>query len=301
MIGPTVFRLNEDLLDFALQVQPDLIFIYRGTHVFAKTVRKLKRAVNKTFVIGYNNDDPFAPQYPRWKWRHFMASVPEYDLTLAYRKHNIAEYLVAGAKRVELLRSWFIPEQNYPVKLTDAEKDKYGCDVVFIGHYEDDGRLDYLEEIVRRGWHLRIFGPGYEWDPVIRYSLWLSGQMPVQLLWGEDYNKALCGAKIALCFLSQLNRDTYTRRCFEIPASGTVLLSKYTDDLANLFSANQEAMFFKDSEELCSAIKCLITNETQRRQIAKSGRQRVWNDGHDVVSRMQKLLVWVNEQKGEQR
>lgn len=297
MVGPVISRLNNDLLDFTLQVQPDFVFIYRGTHIYAKTVRKIQQALENTLVIGYNNDDPFAPQYPQWKWRHFLASVPDYDLTLAYRKHNIDEYLSIGAQRVELLRAWFIPDRNYPVELTEIEKEQYECDVVFIGHYEDDGRLECMEEIVRRGWHLRIFGPSYEWDPVIRHSPLLAGHVSVRLVWGDEYNRALCGAKIALCFFSQLNRDTYTRRCFEIPASGTVLLSKYTSDVASLFLADQEAVFFRNAKEMCMAIDSLLINNVKRNQMAKSGTRRVWNDGHDVVSRMQKVLDWINEVK----
>jgi spore maturation protein CgeB len=299
MFGPSVTKLNNDLFDFAIQVQPDVIFIYRGTHVYVKTVLKIQKALKKTLVIGYNNDDPFAPQYPWWQWRHFLASVPQYDLTLAYRKHNIAEYLAIGAKRVELLRSWFIPERNYSVQLTDAEKEQYACDVVFIGHYENDGRLACLEEIARQGWRLRIYGPGYEWDPIIRHSPLLAEHLPVRLVWGDDYNRALCGAKIALCFFSQLNRDTYTRRCFEIPASGVVLLSKYTDDMASLFQVDEEVAFFKDAKDMCVTIDSLLTNDVKRHQIAKSGTKRVWDDGHDVVSRMQKVLDLINEVKGK--
>lgn len=300
MVGPAVSKLNNELFDFAMQVQPDFIFIYRGTHIYAKTVKKIQQALKNTLVIGYNNDDPFAPHYPKWLWRHFLACVSEYDLTLAYRQHNIDEYRAAGARRVQLLRSWFIPERNYPVALTDGEKEKYECDVVFIGHYEDDGRLECLEEIARRGWRLRIFGPGYEWDPVLRHTPLLAGHMPVQLVWGQDYNRALCGAKIALCFFSKLNRDTYTRRCFEIPASGTVLLSKYTDDVASLFLTDQEAVFFRDAKEMCAGIDSLLADETRRSQIARAGTQRVWRDAHDAVSRMQCMVAWVDEIAGEQ-
>jgi spore maturation protein CgeB len=301
LTGPAVSRLNRELLDLVLQVKPDVVFVYRGTHVYPRTLQAMQRQLRGTVVVGYNNDDPFSPHHPRWMWRHFLSGIPHYDLVLAYRQHNVAEYLAAGARRVELLRSWFVPERNHPVQLTEAEKEQYACDVVFIGHYEDDGRLAYLEEAARRGWHLRIFGPGYDWDPVIRNSPLLAGHVPVRLLWGEDYNRALCGAKVALCFFSQLNRDTYTRRCFEIPASGTVLLSKYTDDVAGLFRADQEAVFFRDANEMCASIENLLVDESLRSRIAHAGTQRVWDDGHDVVSRMRNVLAWVNEIAGERR
>mgnify|MGYP006091382301 CR=1 FL=1 len=297
MIGPTVSKLNNDFFDFAVKVQPAFIFIYRGSHIRASTVRKIQQSLKNTYVIGYNNDDPFAVEYPWWQWRHFLASVPLYDLTLAYRKHNIDEYLAVGAKRVELLRSWFIPERNYPMELTQLEKEQYACDVVFVGHYEDDGRLACMEEIVRRGWRLRIFGPGYEWDPVIRNSPILAGHMPVRLVWGNDYNLALCGAKIALCFFSQLNRDTYTRRCFEIPASEILLMSRFTEEMSSLFSADHEAVFFKDVDSMAIRIEALLMDEAQRIKIARAGRKRVLSDGHDVVSRMQSVLGWINEMR----
>ena len=102
-------------------------------------------------------------------------------------------------------------------------------------HIVPDQRVALLESIVRRGWHLRLFGPGYDWDLVIHRSPELAGQVPVRLVWGEEYNRALCGARVALCFLSKLNGDTYTRRCFEIPAARTFILSEYSDDLASLF------------------------------------------------------------------
>ncbi len=298
MVGPVVSRLNNDLFDFALQVKPDFIFIYRGTHIYAKTIKRLQKEIRNTLVIGYNNDDPFAPQYPRWFWRHFLASVPLYDLTLAYRKHNIAEYLAIGAKRVELLRSWFVPERNYPVELTDAENEQYACDVVFIGHYEGDGRLAYMEEIVRQGYHLRVFGP--EWDKVKLSTTGLGNMLPIKALRGDQYNVALNASKIALCFLSKLNRDTYTRRCFEVPAAKTMLLTEYSEDLASLYSEGVDVDFFRNSDELIEKIHKYLNDEALRNKVASSGFQRVKVDGHDVVSRMRQVIDWTLDiQKNE--
>ncbi len=298
LVGPAIRCLNRDLIATAMHFKPEMLFVYRGTHVTRDTLRVIKEAMPDCVLTGYNNDDPFSPAYPPYLWRHFLAAVSVYDLMLAYRQANLVEYSNVEARRVELLRSWFVPERNHPVELSAAEKKSFEADVVFVGHYEDDQRLECLEEIVRQGVRLRLFGPGYDWDPVIRKSAVLNGLVPVRLVWGEDYNRALCGAKIALCFLSKLNRDTYTRRCFEIPATGTLMLSEYSDDLSSLYKAGMEADFFRNRDEMMEKIRYYLANDEVRKRVAFAGHQRVIEAGHDVVSRMRQLITWVEGMKG---
>lgn len=300
--GPIVWKLNRDLISAATEFVPDVVFVYRGTHITASTLNKLKGLLPKVTLVGYNNDDPFAKGHPYSLWRHFFKAVPIYDLMLAYRHHNLDDFLRIGAKRVELLRSWYFPERNHPVGLSAEDSEKYECDVVFIGHYEADDRKQYLEELVRQGFKLRLFGPGYDWNPVLEDSQELKSHIPVSLVWGEEYNKALCGAKVALCFLSKLNRDTYTRRCFEIPATRTLMLSEYTDDLASLYKGGEEADYFRTQDELIGKVRLYLGDEKLRLVVAANGYQRVMTDGHDVVSRMKQVLGWVasvklNEEK----
>ncbi len=292
LLGPLVRRLNRDFVEAVQRISPDLAFIYRGTHITSRTLQAARNLVPGCIFIGYNNDDPFAPGQRRSLWRHFLAALPEYDLVLAYRPANLDDYRSAGAQRVKLLRSWFVPERNYPMTLDDEESLRFESDVVFVGHYESDQRLEYLEEVMRQGFRLRLFGPGYDWDPMIARSELLASQVPVQLVWGEDYNRALCGAKIALCFFSKLNRDTYTRRCFEIPATRTLLLSEYSDDLAGLLKLGKEADYFRNKEEMIDKIRMYLENPVLRRSVADAGSRRVWSDGHDVVSRMRQVLAW---------
>jgi spore maturation protein CgeB len=300
IIGPTLDRLNAELINAAVQFNPKLIFIYRGTHITPQTITEIKQRLPDCVVYGYNNDDPFADGHSPWLWRHFLKSVPKYDLVLAYRKHNIDEYLAIGAQRVELLRSWFISERNFPVKLTEIEKEQYECDVVFIGHYEDDGRLAFLEEIVRQGYHLRVFGP--EWDKVKLSPAGLGSMLPIKALRGAQYNSALNASKIALCFLSKHNRDTYTRRCFEIPAAKTMLLAEYSEDLASLYNEGIDVDFFRNSGELIEKIGMYLSDDTLRNNVASSGYRRVQIDKHDVVSRMRQVIEWtLNMQKQKQR
>lgn len=295
--GPLISKINNDLIKLVKEKKPEAIFIYRGTHVLPSVLKKIRRISPETTLVGYNNDDPFSPKQPRWVWRHFLNGIPDYDLMLAYRHHNMDEYKTAGAKRVDLLRSWYVAENNFPAELSAEDHKKFDCDVVFIGHHEPDGREHFLKEIVRRGVNFKLFGPGKDWVNVATQVKELQQFVPVTPLWGQDYNKALCASRIALCFLSKLNRDTYTRRCFEIPASGTFMLSEYTDDLASLYKEGEEIEFFRSKAEMLEKIDYYLKNDEKRKQIALGGLDRVRKDGHDVVSRMNQLVTWIRDIK----
>jgi hypothetical protein len=272
-----------------------MVFIYRGTHIYAKTLRALRVMLPHAVLVGYNNDDPFAPGHVPGLWRHFIAGLKQLDLALAYRFANIEDFRRAGAPRVELLRSWYIAQRNHPAVLTMQQRAEFECDVVFIGHYEPDMRLDCIAAAVDAGYKVRIFGPDYEWEPVLKNHPTLSQLLPVKLVWGSDYNLALCGAKIALAFLSKLNRDTYTRRSFEIPASGVLMLSEYTDDLAGLFQPGVEADYFGYPQELVNKLNLYLHDDAKRLEVAAAGHHKVQQAGHDVVSRMKMMMDWVQE------
>ena len=115
------------------------------------------------------------------------------------------------------------------------------------------------------------------------------------MVWGEDYNNALCNSKIALCFLSKVNNDTYTRRCFEIPATETLLMSEKTSDLTSLFQENNEAVFFEKINDFGEKLDKLLNNKNEIKRIARNGNMRIWKDGHDINSRVKYIIKIINE------
>lgn len=285
--GPQIIKINHDFLAKARLFMPDLIFIYRGTHVTASTILQLKKQLPNCKVFGYNNDDPFAPGHSHWIWKHFINAIPEYDMVFAYRKHNLNDFLRAGAKRVELLMPWFIPEKDYPITINNSEDKKFLYDVVFVGHYEQDHRMIYIKTLVESGINFRLFGPDWNRAPE---SAWLAKLNPIVAVRGTNYTRTLCSTRIALCFLSKLNRDTYTRRCFEIPATKTMMLCEFSEDIASLFRQGEEADFFRNPDEMMAKIGKYLDNDYLRMTIAEAGFKRVHQDGYDVVSRMKSVI-----------
>lgn len=159
--------------------------------------------------------------------------------------------------------------------------------MAFIGHFENDERIDYLKKVAEANITFGLFGPA--WDRAPNYH-WLQKYQPVLPVRGSHYRKTMLSTKIALCFLSSLNRDAYTRRCFEIPAMGVFMLCQYSDDLAKLFDDGIDVVFFRNQDEMMEKISYYTCHDELREQIARNGRSRVLRDKHDVVSRMDYVL-----------
>lgn len=292
--GLASIRMNVALRRAVSENKPDIVLVWRGTHVFPSTYRYIKQTCGSV-IISYNNDDPFAPRvhskvpwHHHFKWYWYHKSHPLVDLVLVFRTVNLSETMPLGARQTAVMMPYFIPDKDRPVVLSEEELERFSCDVVFAGHYEPDGREKYIKGLVKAGLHVRLFGGKYWTSEVLGETASYFGK--VREAQGEDYVKALCSAKICLCFLSKMNRDTYTRRCFEIPACGALLLSERTPDLQRLFREDEEAVFFSTVEELVEKSQWLISHPDHLTRISAAGMRRVHKDGHSVDDRAKQFV-----------
>lgn len=294
ILGTSLFFLNTELLRKAKKERPDWILFWRPTHVLPKSVDRLREFGIK--ISSYNNDDPFGPTvhgntpwHHRFLWFWYLRCISKIDKNFYYRQINCKEAVEFGASNVSLMMPYFIPWRDRPIVLNQAELLRFAADVIFVGHYEPDGREIRIRALMNSGIQVKIYGASKYWSRDILGDLY-DRLEPIQPVEGDDYAKALRGAKICLAFLSKLNRDTYTRRCFEIPACGGLMLAERTKDLTNMFIEDEEACFFSSDEELLDKVRWLLANPSIRERIAASGMNRVWKDGHDVSSRAKQFL-----------
>lgn len=292
IVGPAVFKINRDLIRHVKEIKPDLIFIYHGAHIFPSTIRKSRQ--DGSIVFGFNNDDPFSCTTPKYAYRHYIKSLPEYDWIFAYRSKNLADYKKLGFNNTSLLRSYYIKEKNFPI--AELPTKKYYHDIVFIGHFEDDGREEYIKCLMEDdGIDFHLYGT--LWDRS-KYAMEIRSRFGEIKPLYDDYNLALNGTKIALSFLSKTNSDTYTRRSFEIPATKTFMLSQYTNDLNSMFKEGVEAEYFRDKEEMMNKIRYYLKHDTEREKIALAGYERLLRDGHEVKDRAREIIKTFEEIRG---
>lgn len=294
LIGPVLAKINKDLYDQVCNFKPDLIFVYRGTHIWSKTIEKIKKL--DIIVFGYNNDDPFGKEYPWYVWRNFIGSIKFYDHLFVYRQKNQDDLLKIGYKKFSQLRSYYIKEHNY--NILNISDERFNSDVSFVGHFEDDGRDQMLKSLFDNGIKLKVFGDE-SWKNSKYYTWFTKNCGSIYQLNKNDYNLALNCSKICLVFLSKRNNDTYTRRCFEIPAAGSLMLSEYTNDLDGMFKKGQEADYFFSSQDLLEKVKFYLSHEGVRKKVAIAGHERLLKDGHEIHNRAQEIINIYKKIKNE--
>lgn len=283
-LGPRIVQMNLALLARVEKLRPEVLFVFRGDQIFPSTLAAIKQ--RGVYVVGWHNDNPFSSKYPWYIWRHFRRSIPLYDRLYAYRAANLEDFRRAGCPRNEILRSFFIRELNHPIASPDR---RYSCEVSFSGHWESDGRDDYIAALLDAAEiDFKLWGTLWERSPLFPRIEKRLGR--IQPVYKETYNTALGSSKIALVFLSGLNQDTYTRRCFEIPAARTFMLAQYTAHLASLFTEGTEAEYFRSPGEMMDKIRYYLGDESARTQIANAGHARLHRDGHEALDRTRQVL-----------
>lgn len=267
--------------------KPKYCLIWRLTLITPNDLSVLKIASPETTFLSYNNDNPFGEKYKygslhqRRLWINFKKSIRHYDVNLVYRPSNIIQYACLGSKNTLLFPPSFIEERVPPFE----EKKEFENEIVFVGHCTPK-RLKFINTLINEGINVRIFG-----------TLWTNGLVSEKYIYGEiqsvrgdAYYQLIANSKIVLSFLSELNEDVYTRRSFEIPACGSVMLSQRTPELLSCFEEGVEAEYFSDELELVEKAKSLLQDQQKIDRIRKAAYKKARTGGFEIKSRVANLI-----------
>ncbi len=289
-IGPRISKINQALVQKCVSFQPDLVFIYTGILIFAKTIAKIKCKTN-ALVFSYNNDDPFASFYPKYHWRHYKGAITQCDYNFVFRHKNVNDIREQYQCEADILRAYYIDEKNFPC--LPEERLQHTPEVIFMGHYEPDERSEFIQALMDKGVQVGV--------PAEHYSGFAKENEKLTALENnrKDYNRYLCSCKIPLIFLSKINHDTYTTRCFEIPAAGAFILSPFNEDMASMFEEDKEAVYYRNKEEFVEKVCYYLTHDEERETIAEAGRERLLKDGHEAKDRARQIVATYMKMRNE--
>ena len=276
--GLKMRAFNHAIIESVNNFKPDLIFLYRCYHIYGKTVEIISK---KTVVFSYNNDDPFSNVPSKAYFRHYIADARFCHLNYVYRKKNITDFEHIRIRNCKVLLPYYRQEANYYI---DCEKD---IPIAFLGHFENDGRDKLILSLKSVGLPVVVFGDE-QWKSAPLYKEIADVVKPAKR--GTAYNETINRCQILLVFFSKLNHDTYTRRCFEIPASKGVMLCEYTDDMNDLYPEDKCALYFRNEEELISKAKFLLQNPEIRERLLENAYTRLKELGGSEYERCQEII-----------
>jgi len=291
LIGSTVSRYNRDVLAAVADFCPDLVWFEKASFAWRKTIFQIR--ARGIFTIHQNDDDPFGPRRDPG-WRLILEALPEYDLHLLPRRVSLEEYRNAGARDV----FWFIPAHEstfYPPPESWSDVDRT-IDVSFIG-FPHDKRPRYMRELwERHGIRTLVWGdsrwgrgfPRAKLPAEVRRELYQGGSLTY-----DQFRETIWRSRINLGFCSNLNRDEFSGRSFQIPASGGFLLAEDTPGHREMFTDGQEAVFFNSIDDCAEKIRRYLPDEEARLRIAKAGQLRSAASGYDYDSRVAEVLKYI--------
>jgi spore maturation protein CgeB len=279
--GPAVAAMNRAIIQQAAGIDYDWAWVDKGTWIYPETVEALKKG-GRSLAIHYTPD----PAIVFHKTRHFIRSIPVYDILITTKTYETDKYKQHGAQKVIFAHQGYDEDIFQPRDIEPEQRNRLQSDVLFIGHCEKH----YYRRV--RAAHEAAAGMAVwgRWGRQAMLHPWLKKIHQGEGIWHVEYAEALCCAKIGLGLLSRLAPDRSTTRTYEIPACGTFMLAERTEEHRSLFEEGKEAEFFETDEELKDKLKYYLSHDDARMKIGRAGRERCVRSGYSNKERLKGAL-----------
>jgi len=282
--------MNAEIVHIAKIFQPELLVVFKGTHVLPQTLKTLKGL--GVYLTLFYPDVSFLCHGP-----HIPRCMPLYDWIFTTKSFGITDLRKSlGISKVECLLHGFDPDIHRPFSVGGKSLAFWESDASFIGTWSPK-KERFLAEVAKRLPSIKLRVWGYLWEKSIQDVLRPAIQ-GAQIL-GDVYPLAIQCSKVNIALLSEArlgasSGDQVTSRTFHIPASGGFMLHERTDEFLELFREGEDAACFDSPDELVQKIEYYLDHEEERERIRLAGHRRcIAEHSHD--RRAQRIIDHYNE------
>lgn len=248
----------------------DAVWVDSGELFGADCIKLLTSYCPRTVL--FSPDDPTGGRDGR-RFDSLVAALPAYDLCVTMRDPTLADFHRLGARRAIKVWRSYDEVAHRPPSADEMASWPYRGGVAFIGTWmRRENREDILLTLLQRGVPVSIWGGGWRksrhWNQ-LRHA-WRGGA-----LYGRDYCRAIAGADACLGFLSAQNRELHTKRSFEIPYIGGLLVAERTSEHLQIYDEDRQAIFWTDAEECVDKCLAVLADPARGQAIRTAGMKRV--------------------------
>lgn len=208
--------------------------------------------------------------------------ISRYALAVSSAPYLLEKATQYRAKSTAILLQTVDSDYYKPMDLSDAEKLRYGCDVVFAGQWQKDRETDIAElrrfdfKIFGENWHraedianIASLYHGTAWTDRVRV-IYNAARIGYNRIW---QNFPIHGGNL---------------RSYEIAACGAPQIITWSQQLANYFEDGREVIFYRDSAELRKKLEFYLERPDELAAIGREARRKV-ESRHDCRIRMREL------------
>lgn len=273
--------LGERIAARADHFRPDMILALAQAPLAPAVIERLKK-LDIPIIFWFVENHRATPY---WK-----TVAPHYDYFFAMQKGEFLDDLArAGARYAAYLPQAADPAVHHPAKIPQAQMEKYGSPLSFMGAGYPNRRKFFagLLDLPLAVW-------GTEWD--LNTPLGQRVKNANRRMAPEEYVKVFLASGINLNLHSSLSHpgidpimDFVNPRTFEIAACGAFQLTDHRSELPEMFKIGEEIEVFHTVEELRDKIAYYLPRPDEREKIAKAGMRRVLKE-HTFVHRLAEMM-----------
>lgn len=288
-----VYDYNSHIEKLVKNINPDLVFVYKGQYLRPELLEKIKTYYKVPLVLFYP-DISYRDQGP-----YIYETLKYYDSiysTKSFGFHELDESNIDVPFR-------FVPHGADTLvhrKLGVRIPPKFQCDVSFTGSFSKK-KMNVISTLDRSLSHsntideasIKVWGNG-----------WVNSMIPdnykvVKIQGyataGDSYVASINGSRINLGILYEGSEktkfyDKITSRTFHIPACGGFMIHERSEELADYFEEDKEIVCYSSNEELSLKCKYYLENENERLKIAQKGYERSQRD-HTLIKRAEVIFT----------
>lgn len=276
------WRLNKKLIAIARSYKPDFFLEAGGWNILPDTVNALRNMGIRTAL--WTIDAP-------WTFGPIREAAPHYDFVFTGGSEAYELLEDSHIKQLHWLPFACDPDSHRPVKVSSADKKKYGSDICFVGSGGEMyfQRRIFLESLI--DFDLGIWGPGWETLPAqsplrrfikggqVRPGEWVKIFSASQIVFHSHYRDP---SGTIPCYQA-------APRVYEALACGSFLIVDRQPDVLRLFTPGEDLEVFDTVQGLRELVSYYLCHPKEAAEIARMGRKKVLAH-HTYRRRIQEIL-----------
>lgn len=281
-------KVNLSTIEVARCIKPQLIISFKGAYLNPDTIRFINSSEGIPFV-NYYPDNPYCgvPLDPR------KTSAQRHDLLDALREYrhvftwerNLVQHLLKDGVSASYLpfgvdSTIFHTNNHY-----ECTQCGINHEIVFVGQHTSK-REKHIKAIKR--YRVALWHDSWNWAGE---QLKKDHIFHTDSVFGPACSGVYTTAGVSLNIVDNLNMPGHNMRTFEIPASGGIMVSIFTEEQAAIFPEGEAAFYYHVPEEIDDIIERILEDKPWQKKIRENA-LRLAQD-HTYVHRATELLAKV--------